>query len=275
MTHLHQLSDFKLASYLDEAGEEPAGSCDTLLRHDIRYIILRNIWGDKNICECNDISCQKIRRIISDKGLSVVSISSNLGNIPVNKLPSISDSQISHAFDIASYYKAESIRFMSGTAVDGDYNDLINDWLAKISHLAVVNNITPLLEITYDSHMREPADVARSLLNHRRWKILYDPVQIIIKKKSDPFIKYWSLLKNNIGAVDVRDCIVGKGFKPPGFGDAKIKEVLHDVVNGNYKGWLFLEPNLGRRYGRAASKSETFDLAIEGLKQIIGQNDDN
>lgn len=263
------LADLKIASYLDEAGEEPASGCDTLLKHGIRYAVLRNTWGDKNICECNDLSCQKTKRIVSDKGISIISISSNLGAVPANRLLSTHDSQISHVFNIASYYKAESIRFMAGTTADGNHRAAIDDWLAKISYLAVSNNVTPLLEITHDSYIKEPADIIQLLLKHRRWKILYDPVQLIIKKKFDPFVKYWSLLKNYIGAVDVRDCIVGKGFKPPGLGDAKIANVINDISNSDYRGWLFLEPNLGRRYGDVLSKSETFSLAIESLKQIV------
>lgn len=263
-------SNFKIASYLDEAGEDPANGCDTLVRHGIHYAVLRHTWGGKNICDCNDIAHKKIKGILSDKGVSIVSISSNLGAVPAGQLQTISDDTLNKAFDIAAYYGAESIRFFAGTKMQDDMLPVINDWLYKISQLSIQNNMVPMLEITDDAHVREPANVANMLSKHRRWKVLYDPVQIIIKRKLDPFIRYWSLLKGNVAAIDVRDYVVGKGFKPPGFGDAKIKEVLEDAANSNFNGWLFLEPNLGRRYGSANSKSETFDLAVEGLQYIIG-----
>lgn len=262
-------SNFKIASYLDEAGEDPTDSCDVLVSHDIRYVVLRNVWGGKNICECSDTVCQKLRKIIADKNVSVVSISSDLGNVPADQLMQIPDDIINRVFNIATYFGAESIRFLAGTKVSDNTLPTVNEWFDKISRLSIQNNVIPMLEIVNDAYVHEPANIANLLAKYKKWQILYDPVQIIIKKKLDPFTKYWSLLKNYTKAIDVRDYIVGRGFKPPGLGDAKIKEVLDDAANSNFNGWLFLEPNLGRRYRSATSRRETFGLAMESLQYII------
>lgn len=262
--------DFKVAGYLDEAGEDPAIAAETLRKYNIHYTVLRNVWGGKNICTTSDNACQKVRGIISDNNLSVVSICSNLGNVPSNQLMQINDKQVNRVFDIAQYMGASSVRILAGTKVAEDSSTVINEWMAKISELSVMNNVVPMLEITDDAQFREPAQVANLLSKFKRWKIQYDPVQIIIKRKIDPFVRYWSLLKDRVAAIDVRDYNVGRGFKPPGFGDAKITEVLEDAASSHYKGWLFVEPNLGRKYGEATTKADTFGLALEGLQYIIG-----
>jgi len=263
---------FKIASYLDEAGEDPIISCETLKKYDISYVVLRNSWGDKNICDNSDQSCNKLRTLLNDNNISVISICSNLGKVPSNKLMDISDGEINRVFDIASYFGAESIRIFIGTKVNDDTSSTISEWMSKITDICIKSRIIPILEITNDAQIVEPSGVANLLYKHKKWKILYDPVQIIIKRKIDPFVKYWSLLKNNVAAIDVRDCIVGRGFKSPGFGDCNLKQTLEDAQSSNFSGWLFLEPNLGRRYGSANTKSETFSLAMDGLECLIGSD---
>lgn len=260
---------FKIAGYLDEAGEDPAVGCDTLARHGINYAVLRHVWGGKNISQCNDDGCKKLKKILIDSNVSVVSICSDLGDVPITQLSLISEDFIKRTFDIASYFGAESIRFLYGRSVKGQSSSAVDDWLSKISDFAIRNNIIPVLEITDDACIIEPADIANLLSKHQKYKIQYDPVQIILKRKIDPFIRYWSLLKNKIYSIDVRDYTVGRGFKPPGFGDSKIRETLEDAKSSKFNGWLFIEPNLGRRYGSATTKSETFGLAIEGIKYIF------
>lgn len=261
---------FRIAGYLDEAGEDPAASCHTLIHHGINYTVLRNVWGGKNISQCNDEGCKKLRVILNDHNISVVSICSNIGEVPANQLMQIPNDSINRTFDIAKYFGAESIRFHCGVKTNGDALTTIVEWLDKLSTLSIKYNIIPMIEITDDTHVREPANVANLLSKFSKFRIQYDPVQIILKRKIDPFIRYWSLLKGRTYAIDVRDYVVGKGFKPAGFGDAKILETLEDVRTSNFKGWLFLEPNLGRKYGPATNKSETFGLSLEGIKHIFG-----
>lgn len=263
------MDKFKIACYLDEAGEEPADSCKTLNRHNIHYAVLRHSWGTQNICESNDSACKRLKSIVDDHNISVVSISTDLGRCPATHLTAITDASINHAFDIAKYYNAESIKFTAGTKVNGDARSIIDDWMSRISEISIKNNILPILEIIDGSHIIDPDEIISLLVAHKRWRLLYDPVQLIIKRKIDPFIRYWSLMKNKTYAIDVRDYVVGKGFRPPGLGDARMKETLHDATQSGYNGWLFLEPNLGRRYSSALTKSQTFDIVIESLEYLF------
>jgi hypothetical protein len=123
-----------------------------------------------------------------------------------------------------------------------------------------------------EAHHTQPAQVATLLSRFRRWRLLYDPVQLIIRQNQDPFLRYWTLLKSFTAAIDIRDFKIGYGFKPAGFGDAKISQTIQDVLKSDYKGWCFLEPSLGRRFGSATSKAETFKMALEALGVLMTEH---
>ncbi len=125
-----------------------------------------------------------------------------------------------------------------------------------------------LYEVCDTSAIRDTASVAKLLANNRRWKLLYDPTSLIMKQNQDPFMRYWTLLKNFTGAIDLRDFKIGYGIKPVGYGDAKIKLTIDDCISIGYKGWFFLEPSLGRRHGSAVTKAETFALAYQALENL-------
>lgn len=259
--------DLKLAAYLDEAGEEPKISCETLVNNRIHYVVLRHCWTG-NICSISDIGHQKLTTIINGHNLTVICIASELGKIDADQLPKIGDDQINKVINICAYYKAPMVRIFIGNKSNENMDNIINEWMQRISEKCLIAGITPLLEITPESHLHKAPDIAKLLAIHKRWQLLYDPVQLILRQNQNPFVKYWTLLKDKVGAVDIRDMKIGKGFKPPGFGDSKINMTIKDASNFNYQGWFFMEPSLGRRHAQAQTKRDTFQFALDGLDII-------
>ena len=255
----------KLATYLEEAGDDPALSCKTLISHNIRYVALRNI-SNNNICKVNDQICQNIKSVTKSSGVSIVMVSSDLGNVPSCDLMRIPKTEIDRVFHIVDYFKVPFVTINVGTYTNNGEN-AINEWMAMITEKAISFNITPLLEITHGSSLYKPENAINVLRKFKRWKLLYDPTQFIIRQSQDPFVRHYTLLKNYIGAIDKHDFKIGKGHKPAGFGDAKIEATLKDSIN-TFKGWYFLEPSLGRRFGSALTKQETFKFAVEALEAI-------
>lgn len=263
-----KINDLKLAAYLDEAGEEPEASCKTLSEFNIHYTVLRHCWTG-NICDLSDAGHQKLTTITNDHDITVVCVASELGNIDAHLLSNISDTQVDKVFNICAYYKASYIRIYIGNKSSEDSDGIINDWLKRISEKSIEFGVTPLVEITPQSHIYKPSDVAKLLADHSRWQLLYDPVQFILRQNQDPFVRYWTLLKGRTGAIDIRDLKIGRGFKPSGFGDSRIDLTIKDALQSSYKGWFFFEPSLGRRHAEAVTKRDTFQHAIDGLTMII------
>ena len=260
--------NLKLAAYLEEAGEEPEASCRTLANNKIHYVVLRHCWTG-NVCGISDTGHQKLTTIVHDHDLTVICVASELGQTDAGQLARISDENIDRVMNICAYYKAPMVRVYVGNKSASNVGDAISDWMGRVSEKCIASSITPVLEVTPESHIYQPHQIAKLLATYKHWQLLYDPVQFILRQNQDPFIKYWTLLKDRTGAIDIRDLKIGKGFKPPGFGDSKIGMTIKDALDSAYKGWFFLEPSLGRRHGQALTKSDTFQYALEGLDIIL------
>jgi len=261
-------STLKLAAYLDEAGEEPSIGCKTLNDNGIFYAVLRHVWTG-NICDTSDIGHKRLAAIIGDHNLTIIMIASELGKVDAQRLSKIKDSEIDNVINICKYYNAPMARIFIGEENPNVHIDEIHNWMQRVSDRCLDNGIIPLLEITPKSHTHKATDIAQLLAKHTYWKLLYDPVSLILQTNIDPFIRYWTLLKNKTAAIDIRDMKIGKGFKPAGFGDSKIGMTISDALVSNYPGWFIIEPSLGRKHGQAVTKSNTFKYALEGLDQIL------
>jgi hypothetical protein len=261
----------KLCAYLDEAGEDPAAACVVLHNHNINYVVLREAWTG-NICQTSDNGHAKLRTLLEDHDLSPIMIASTLGKVAVEDLPKIKQEQIDSCLNICKFYQCEYLRVYAGElGKPGDNTDIIDDWLSRIQERSLSMGIKCLYEIHSKSSIFKAAEVAKMISNFKNIRILYDPAGLIIRYNFDPFIKHWSLLKNIVDMIDVRDLSIGKGFKVAGYGDSRIVMTIRDAIQSDFKGWLALEPSLGRKHGSATTKSETFAFAVEGLDKILAQ----
>ena len=258
----------KLAAYLDEAGEDPASACSTMVAAGIQYAALRFAWTG-NVCDLSDQSCQRLKELLNQHNISTVAIASDLGRVEPRQLMRTPKEKIDRLFNVASYFHAGFVRVSVGLKSKDSAEDVVRDWMQMIMERCLQASMVPLLEVTDDGFLTEPATIAQFLSRFRRWRLLYDPVQLILRHNQDPFSRYWTLLKGFAAAIDLRDFKIGHGFKPPGFGDARVKLTLDDTTKTSYKGWYFLEPSLGRRFGGATTKQETFKMALEALDMLL------
>jgi len=258
----------KLAAYLDEVGEEPEKGCKTLNETGIFYAALRHVWTG-NICGTSEVGHQRLSKILSDYNITIIMIASELGKVDSQQLARISDDQIDDVINICKYYKAPMLRVFAGEENPNISSEEIGIWVKRVGEKCFFNGITPLLELTPKAQIHNAPEVAQLLVDNRQWRLLYDPVSLILKQNIDPFIRYWTLLKRYTAAIDIRDMKIGKGFKPPGFGDSRINMTINDALKSKFDGWFIMEPSLGRRHGSAVTKSDTFKFALEGLDYIL------
>ncbi len=257
------IDKLKLAAYLDEAGEEPASACAAVVKAGISYVVIRQTP------DMTDPACQRLKKLLSEHGLSAVALVTDLGKVEPKLLPRTSKEQLDRSFAIANYFQCSMIRMFCGLRTKEPSAESITTWMRLITERSLQANLVPLLEVTEDAATVQAAEIAQMLVVHKRWKLLYDPVHLILRQNQNPFEKYWTLLKSSVAAIDVRDFKIGHGYKPPGFGDARMKLTIDDALKSGYNGWCFLEPSLGRKYSDATTRSETFALAVEALDVML------
>ncbi len=261
--------ELKLAAYSDEAGDDIATACQTLQQTGINYAVLRTIIGKGNVCDLSDKECQSLKQTLHEHRISPIILISNLGDVSQSDLQKINQNKIARTFNIATYFKVSYLRINIGKSQEHLDGAAVNAWMNLMSEQCRRSNLVPLLEIAHDSATFKPTEIVTTLAEHKDWQLLYDPAQFIIRQNQDPFVKYWTLLKNKVAVFDLRDLKIGYGFKPIGFGDAKIKLTLDDAIKSHYDGWYCLEPSLGYRHGPAVTRSATFKLALEALERLL------
>ena len=258
----------KIAAYLEDAGEDPLAACRVLQEVGIKNVVLRHVWTS-NIKDLSDNGCAKLRKILDDHGMTPVAIISTIGDVPATELGHVSSEAFDRTFNLAAYFKAPMIGLTCGLQVPGKADQQISDWMYSIQQKSVALNLLPLVEITTKSYLFNAVDVVVVLNKFSRIKLLYDPTQLIIRQNIDPFVKYWTLLKGYVGAIDVCDYKIGRGYKPAGFGDTNIARTITDAIQSRFGGWFFFEPSLGRRHGTAYTKSDVFRSALSAFNRIL------
>jgi sugar phosphate isomerase/epimerase len=271
-----------LAAYLDEAGDDPIGAAVNLRQTGIKYVCLRQAWATA-IQDASDIACQRLLSVLREHGLQGVALMTTIGNVPFTGLSEIGIERIKRVMSLAEYFGARMVRFYTGRA-DSQTGDLagalptVHNWMTTVAKIASEHNVVPIMEIDpphslpMDRTLFQAADVAKLLAAQPQWRLLYDPAALLLRypgSVGNPFLKYWTLLKNRVLAVDLRDFKIGEGFRALGHGDSDWQRTLQDMASINYRGWYFLEPGLGRRHGMATSKTETFKMALTALDELL------
>lgn len=267
-----KIEDLKVAAYLDQVSEDPVKAIGILSELGLKNVIIRRAWTN-NICNVNDNLCAKIRGALLHYNMKVVLICSDIGNSSCNELMKY-EGDLERLITICKFFSCKYAKVGIGKkSADPRSVAVYEAWLKTVDRKFADNNIAPCLEINYDSVATMPAEVASILHKYKRWQVIYDPAILVQTRSIDPFTRYWSLLKNRVSHVDVRDFVTGQKPAMPGHGDAKLDLVLSDVILSKHPAWLCLEPNAGRKLGKVSGLDNVFKMSLDAFKSILQRLD--
>lgn len=265
-----------LAVYLDELDADPFRACEIARSLGIEHICLRRVWST-NIGRATDDACKQLIAAIRKAKLSVLMICTEDGRCPAESL--MYDQTIKRSLMIAAYFKARFFRPFIGLnapRLSSDHDAAlakIDEWMDAIggecARTSAANGTVPLLEIDPDAQLFEANDVAALLDKHKSWKLLYDPSLLIAKRNQNPMERYWYLLRNRVGAIDLHDFKRGSGFVPVGVGDCLMNETIADCVTNRYDGWFVIEPGVARRSNPSMSRKAIAQAVIDNYFSAV------
>jgi hypothetical protein len=259
--------NIKLAAYLDEAGDDPAKSCEVLVSKNISGVCLRRAWC-RDISSMPDNALGILDSTLSQHKLISVLMCTEIGCVPLEKLAE-EEVRLTRAMQVCKYLKCKSIRIGLGLPSTSGTNYHFERWIATAMAFSVSYDISLLFEPDYDSHVSQPAAVAIFLNKHRRFSLLYDPAVLIMRTRIDPFVKFWSLLKSRVSFIDIHDYKIGDAAKPAGYGNGQLDLTVSDAIASKFSGWFCLEPGLGKRYGDISGKEKTFLHAYDSFESLL------
>ena len=167
-----------------------------------------------------------------------------------------------------------------------DYRDEVMKRMKMMLDLAKESGVTLLHENEkgiYGDTVDRCVDLLEELKEYNL-KAVFDPANFI-QCDQETYPYGFDKLKDYTVYMHIKDCVEGGKVVPAGYGIGKIKEILAELKNRGYEGFLSLEPHLTNFVGFAALEDsgaeavdapaldakEKFNLAVDSLKKIIAE----
>lgn len=280
------MSKFTLSCFADEIDPEPKIQMDEMEKHGVRYMEVRGIRG-KNISLYSLDEVKEIKNEFFARGFRVSSLGSPIGKIKITDDFEPQLALFKHMLETAKIFEAENIRMFSFFIPEGEdpkkYRDEVLRRWSRYIDAAKGSGIRLLHENEKDIY-GEMADNCLDLiesLGSDKLKLVFDPANFIqAGEKVYPYA--WNLLKKYVVYMHIKDAVAGTGkVLPVGYGDGHVKEILSDLWNSGYEGFLSLEPHLRNFVGFAELEPNSpineleeggpkkFTIAVESLKKLL------
>lgn len=280
------MSKFTLSCFADEIDPSPALQMDEMEKHGIRYMEVRGING-RNISLYSHEDVRKIKDEFWARGFRVSSMGSPIGKINITDDFEDQLNLFKSMLETAKIFETDYIRMFSFFIPKGEepikYRDEVLRRWERYIDAARGSGITLLHENEKDIY-GEKADRCLDLiesLGSDKLKLVFDPANFI-QAKEETYPYAWNLLKKYVVYMHIKDAVLADGHVvPAGYGDGRVKDILTDLWNSGYEGFLSLEPHLRNFAGFADLEPNSpinalqdggpkwFTMAVDSLKNLL------
>ncbi|MFW6007148.1 MAG: sugar phosphate isomerase/epimerase family protein [Halanaerobiales bacterium] len=280
------MADFILSAFADEIDMDLKIQMEVLNQHNINYIEMRGVNG-KGVVEYSLKEVEDIKKELDKNGFKISAIGSPLGKIEITDDFEPHLELFKHTLKIAEILETDYIRMFSFFIPEGDKpeeyrKEVMNRWNQFIEE-AEGSGITLLHENEKEIYGDTPERCLDLLetMDCKYFKAIFDPANFI-QCDVITYPNAYKILEEHIEYLHIKDAIYSDhSVVPSGQGDGKIKEILTDLYNKDFEGFLSLEPHLGsfEGLGNLERNSDFADLpdggprkfaiAAEALKDIL------
>lgn len=265
----------KLSAFADEISNDLNVQLSVLEAEKIRFIELRSVWG-KNVLQLNDDEVATIYLELNKRGFRCSSIGSPIGKIMIEEDFEDHLNDFRKVIKIAKFFNAPYIRVFSFFIPQSKdpqlYRRRVLDRMQRLVKIAEEEGIVLLLENEKEVYGDTPVrclDIL-DICNSRFLRSAFDPANFV-QCRAKPFTEAYPLLKKYIEYIHIKDANWdSKEVKPAGQGDAQLTELLLELKNLGYSGYISLEPHLFKS-GKFSGFSgvDLFKIASRSLKKIL------
>lgn len=254
---------YQLSAFADESSNAFAGQVEALKRNGCRYLEVRNLDG-RNVTELTCAEAAELAHILSDNGLSVWSMGSPIGKIPIDGDFAAHLELYRHTLDLAGAFGARNIRlfsfFMPGDKAPEAYRGLVLERMGIFAQVAKEYGVTAC----HENEKGIYGDVAsRCLEIHQavpELKAVFDPANFV--QCGQDTLQAWEMLHPYVHYMHIKDALPIGSVVPPGMGEGHVPEILAKYVAQGGR-VLSLEPHLFDFVGLKA-------LEQEGAESVVG-----
>ena len=273
------MGKFIISGFADEIAKDFNEQMAHLESLGIQFFEIRNVDGE-NISKLSDEAIARVKQIINEKGIKVSAIGSPVGKDSIEEDFSLQLARFHRIIEIAKMLETSYIRIFSyHTGIEN--KDEVIFRLKEFVKIAEENQII-LLHENEKGIFGDSAENCKYLFDNivsPNFKGIFDPANFIqCGVETYPFA--YQLLKEHIVYMHIKDADADGTVVPAGTGVGKLKEILTDLSDNQYEGFLSLEPHLGNFAGFSDLGDETtkmlcesdsgkFTLAYNSLMKIL------
>ena len=214
------------------------------------HLEFRSAWGT-NILLLSPDQLERAKQMLDQAGIKVSSIGSPIGKILVDEDFDEHLEAMRHAVEVAKFFGAPYIRLFSFFIPEGSDPDSHRDEVLRrmkaIAEVAEGSGVTLLHENEKDIYgdiPRRCVDVIESVGSPGLRAIL-DPANYV-QVGVDPLAEAYPLIRPHLEYMHLKDAVANTpDVVPVGEGDGHVPEILRELKQSGWDGFLSLEPHLG------------------------------
>lgn len=267
-----------LCGFADEIAPELDLQITCCKENGITHFELRGAYG-KNVLDFDKSVRIEVKSKLKANGLGVASIGSPIGKVKINDPWDKHFERFKIAVDSAEFFGAPMIRIFSyyppaeGEDVRTHRDEVIRRMKAKVDYVKD-RNVTLVHENEkgiYGDKGKYCLDLLKSV-DSPKFRAAFD-FGNFVQVGENP-LDAWPLIKPYAIHIHIKD-VIAKDDRavPAGQGDGHIEEILVDLKNSGYSGFLSLEPHLKAAGQFSGFSGPTlFKMAVDALKAICQRN---
>lgn len=265
------MAKFIISGFADEIAESLKDQIATLEKLRIRYIEMRNVNG-KSLVDHTLAEAKEVKDILDAKGIRLSAVGSPIGKISITDDFAPHFDKFKHTVELARLMETDYIRMFSFFIPEGgnadDYEAEVIRRFKCFADYAEDSGITLLHENEKDIYGDIPRR-CRTLLDAMPGNVagIFDPANFV--QCGVDTMEAFDMLKDKTVYLHIKDAIKTSGkVVPSGEGDGHIADILKQLANNGYEGFLSLEPHL-ETGAIAVGGAEKFTIAYNALMDIL------
>lgn len=239
-----------LTGFADEISDDFGEQLSLLQELGVTHLEFRSAWGT-NILLLSPDQLERAKQMLDQAGIKVSSIGSPIGKILVDEDFDEHLEAMRHAVEVAKFFGAPYIRLFSFFIPEGSDPDSHRDEVLRrmkaIAEVAEGSGVTLLHENEKDIYgdiPRRCVDVIESVGSPGLRAIL-DPANYV-QVGVDPLAEAYPLIRPHLEYMHLKDAVANTpDVVPVGEGDGHVPEILRELKQSGWDGFLSLEPHLG------------------------------
>jgi 3-dehydroshikimate dehydratase len=265
----------KLTGFGDEISPDLTEQLDVLESAGINYLDFRSVWG-KSLVELNEHEIAIIKEELDKRRFRVSSIASPIGKTDILEDFSSQLNDLDKVITLAKTFDTAYIRVFSYFIPQGEnpytYREVIINKTKALVKKAETKNVILLHENEKGIYGDIPERCLDLLteVDSPNYRAIFD-IANFVQSGVRPFIKAYPLLKPYLEYVHIKDARFSDSkVVLPGLGDGEVEELLTQLMEDGYNGFLSIEHHLGPDGEfEGCSNSKLFQQAAQALNSVL------